>query len=276
MNLFYQTILLKCWTKNSLLRPSFQEIDSLLFGYFDLYEPDYKFDASETRLKSVDFDVINDFNSDQINLGILVKSRTYTEIWIGLSIYNQHYRHNCLNLFIFNIGLKGNFCQENVLVAVKKFKLNKSNKCDADAQKQQAKKYHNEYEIMKHLNHPNLIRLWGKSATNASHYLILEYMRNGNLADFMASTAGMRLELSQILKIALDIANGMRYLEYVKIVHGDLAARNVLVGDYDPQSGKYSIKIADFELSHFLHDSDVKEISFKESNSIYYYFTFRR
>lgn len=84
---YYEKIILKCWNKNSLLRPTFQELDEILFTYFDYCEPDYKFKAKNaTRLSLSEFDEIKEQNPDQINLGVLVKSRSNTEIWIGRKI----------------------------------------------------------------------------------------------------------------------------------------------------------------------------------------------
>lgn len=121
---------------------------------------------------------------------------------------------------------------------------------------------------MKNRNHPNIIKLLGKCSTNPL-YLIIEHMKNGNLSHFLTSEIGQKLNFNQILQIAEDISNGMRYLEYLNIVHGDLATRNIQVGDFDYANGKFAIKIADFEQSHFLHEKDYKEVPFTESCLFY-------
>ena len=46
--------------------------------------------------------------------------------------------------------------------------------------------------------------------------------------------------------MAIQIANGMAYLEFHNFIHRDLAARNVLVGDEN------IVKVADFGLSRLI------------------------
>jgi len=83
-------------------------------------------------------------------------------------------------------------------------------------------------------------------------FLVMELMPLGNLHHFLLQN---RLELSfgDLLGIAKDSASGLNYLHKKAIIHGDLAARNLLVKRGDKT--KYSIKIADFGLSQRIHDS---------------------
>lgn len=53
-----------------------------------------------------------------------------------------------------------------------------------------------------------------------------DYLSNGN-----CSKTSFMLSPSELLTFALQIAKGMQHLALMRCVHGDLAARNVLVGD---------------------------------------------
>lgn len=90
-------------------------------------------------------------------------------------------------------------------------------------------------------------------------------MKNGSLDQFLTVGIGAKLGFTPTISIAEDIASGMMYLESLKIVHGDLAARNILVGDYNHITNKYPVKIADFELSHILNEENEKLIPIKTS-----------
>ena len=52
-----------------------------------------------------------------------------------------------------------------------------------------------------------------------------------------------------LLKWSYDIARGMEYLENIRIMHGDLAARNVLLGDNILKGHCATAKVADFGLA---------------------------
>jgi len=50
--------------------------------------------------------------------------------------------------------------------------------------------------------------------------------------------------------MAAQIASAMRHMEYVGLVHGDLAARNCLVGD------RMTVKVSDLGIARSLHAAD--------------------
>ena len=74
---------------------------------------------------------------------------------------------------------------------------------------------------------------------NGNLWLLLELAPHGNLKNFLlkneenlkrSTQENDGLEERLIIKWAYDIAKGMDYIYSKNIMHGDLAARNILIG----------------------------------------------
>ncbi|KAL7077789.1 hypothetical protein ACQ4LE_003026 [Meloidogyne hapla] len=121
-----------------------------------------------------------------------------------------------------------------------------------------------EANTMKQCQHPNLVRLFAVCTKEEPFYIITEYMKNGNLLDFLRaetkedqqklSSPKNPLTIQELVVICAQVADGMKYLEERKLVHRDLAARNVLVGE--KISGVPIVKVADFGLARKLMDDE--------------------
>ncbi|XP_013856158.1 megakaryocyte-associated tyrosine-protein kinase [Austrofundulus limnaeus] len=98
-------------------------------------------------------------------------------------------------------------------------------KCDVTAQA-----FLQETAVMTKLQHKNLVRLLGVILHKGLH-IVTELMTKGNLGNFLRTRGRLVITCVQLLRFALDVCEGMEYLESKKLVHRDLATRNVLVSD---------------------------------------------
>lgn len=103
-----------------------------------------------------------------------------------------------------------------------------------------------EAAIMKRYRHPRLVALYAVCTKKPPIYIVTEYMKNGSLLDYMKKN-GSKITFNHLIYFALQIAEGMSYLESNELVHRDLAARNVLIGENN------SAKIADFGLARVIN-----------------------
>ena len=118
--------------------------------------------------------------------------------------------------------------------------------------------FEREIKFMSRLNNANVVRMLG-ICNKKTPFIMMEYMSNGDLHMFLMkhylpeinqdTPGGLIPADSLILQyIALQIANGMRYLASYGFIHRDLAARNCLVGE------DYIVKIADFGMTQNLYN----------------------
>ncbi|XP_077389491.1 megakaryocyte-associated tyrosine-protein kinase isoform X2 [Festucalex cinctus] len=113
----------------------------------------------------------------------------------------------------------------------------KTIKCDVTAQA-----FLQETTVMTKLQHKNLVRLLGV-ILHKGLLIVTELMTKGNLENLLRTRGRSLVSPVNLLRFALDVCEGMEYLESKKLVHRDLAARNILVSDDDVA------KVSDFGLT---------------------------
>jgi len=143
-------------------------------------------------------------------------------------------------------------------VAVKTIKLEECTTADKEA-------FVEEGLRMKGLRHPNVMHLIGiclsdqdasaaKSTTSFSPQVILPFMKNGDLRNYLfnARSSGQvkQFTLLRLLRFGLDVAEGMRYLASKNVIHRDLAARNCMLDE------NLSAVVSDFGLSKQIYSQN--------------------
>ncbi|XP_070543914.1 proto-oncogene tyrosine-protein kinase receptor Ret-like isoform X2 [Ptychodera flava] len=128
-----------------------------------------------------------------------------------------------------------------------------------------------ELNLLKQVNHPNVIKLLGCCTQKGPLYVICEFCEHGSLRNYLRECRRLEtlyvqdqfnadinsdespvdiLTARDLVSFSWQICKGMQYLAEMKLVHRDLASRNILVAD-----GKI-MKISDFGLTRDIYESD--------------------
>ncbi|THU51003.1 hypothetical protein C4D60_Mb06t26400 [Musa balbisiana] len=110
--------------------------------------------------------------------------------------------------------------------------------------------FHQEVSILKKIQHENVVRFIGACTKPSQFCIVTEYMHGGNLYDYLHKHHNI-LELTMLLKFAIDICKGMEYLHQNNIIHRDLKTANLLM------DSNLVVKVADFGVARIQNQAGV-------------------
>ncbi|CAD8049624.1 unnamed protein product [Paramecium sonneborni] len=102
-----------------------------------------------------------------------------------------------------------------------------------------------ELNILKQLNHPNLLRFEEFYVGDGTFYIVLEYCKGQSLNSYIKELKH-QLNVRIIQNILWEILQGVAYLHSLNIMHRDIKPENIILNIYEK---KIDLKIVDFGLS---------------------------
>lgn len=100
-----------------------------------------------------------------------------------------------------------------------------------------------ELEILRKLDHRNIVKLKSFYEDIENYYLVMEFVPGGDLMDFVAANGAIGEDATQV--ITKQILDGIAYVHRLGISHRDLKPDNILIMQDDP----ILVKITDFGLA---------------------------
>ncbi|KAJ8750254.1 hypothetical protein K2173_014169 [Erythroxylum novogranatense] len=107
-------------------------------------------------------------------------------------------------------------------------------------------KVRREIKILRLFMHPHIIRLYEVIETPTDIYVVMEYVKSGELFDYIVEKG--RLQEDEARKFFQQIISGVEYCHRNMVVHRDLKPENLLL------DSRRNVKIADFGLSNIMRD----------------------
>ena len=110
----------------------------------------------------------------------------------------------------------------------------------------------NELNILKKIDHQNVVKIYEYYIDKENYYLITEYCSGGDLFDLTQKEFLSEIQISCII---YQILLALNHIHKLKIVHKDLKPENILITKKE-ESGLFRIKICDFGTSHLFKEGE--------------------
>ncbi len=115
-----------------------------------------------------------------------------------------------------------------------------------------------EAEIAKGLDHPNIARVYDAGIAGDTPYLVMEYLRGGDLDRNLASG----LHMQNVLRVVKDIAAALDYAHARGVVHRDVKPGNILFNEQG------AALLSDFGVAALMNSETVKGTADRVSTTI--------
>jgi DNA-binding NarL/FixJ family response regulator/predicted Ser/Thr protein kinase len=103
-------------------------------------------------------------------------------------------------------------------------------------------RFRREGEALRKLNHPNIVKVLATVEENDQHYLVMEYVGGGSLAELLKRQP--QLPIEQVISIGLELSDALSRAHHLDIIHRDIKPGNILLAaDGTP-------RLTDFGLAH--------------------------
>ncbi|CAI0378076.1 unnamed protein product [Linum tenue] len=108
-----------------------------------------------------------------------------------------------------------------------------------------------EIDLLKNLNHKNIVKYLGSLKTKSHLHIILEYVENGSLANIIKPNKFGPFPESLVTVYIAQVLEGLVYLHEQGVIHRDIKGANILT------TKEGLVKLADFGVATKLTEADV-------------------
>lgn len=98
---------------------------------------------------------------------------------------------------------------------------------DASRKEEERKRFLAQATVARALDHPNIVRVVDAGETDEAAYLVMEYIRGGDLNHNLRGG----LHIQNVLAVIKEIAGALGYAHGKGVVHGDVKPENILISE---------------------------------------------
>lgn len=110
-----------------------------------------------------------------------------------------------------------------------------------------------EAELLRHLDHPNIVRAFMYGQKGAYSYIVMEYVDGKSLGRLLQRET---VPVDEAVRVAIELLRALDHAHRRGVLHCDVKPDNVLVDQANEQ-----VKLTDFGLANWLHrDSDSRDL----------------
>jgi len=108
-------------------------------------------------------------------------------------------------------------------------------------------RFQREIEVLRKLDHPNIVRLYESGIHEGQHYYIMEYVGGSNFE--AAYRARGRLPWSEVVSAAIQVCQALKHAHDHGVIHRDLKPSNLLRADTPMAGQPFTVKLTDFGIA---------------------------
>lgn len=123
----------------------------------------------------------------------------------------------------------------------------------------------NEINILKQIDHPNVVKIFEFYNSENAFYLITEYCEGGEL--FKIISDKKKLTEIQCAYVMYQVLSAIKYCHKMKIMHRDLKPENILIYKHNKEKDFFDVKICDFGTSQIFKKGEWQS---QPCGSVYY------
>lgn len=187
--------------------------------------------------------------NSRLSYSFVAENSSVRDNWVRIIKYSNNYREFQDDYETGEIIGKGGFGTVKLAISKatgRKFAVKIISKEPLD--KQSETRIRREIDVLKHIDHPNLLNLAGVYENADVLHIVTDYISGGSLEKYLVQNQ-FSIPESQCKKIIIELASGLSYLHSLGIVHRDLKLENILLR---VSSGEVHPVIIDYGLACIL------------------------